>query len=178
MHFRHMEDNQNYKRAAVTFLLSLLIVFVSSSCFSKTEISTVLLKQLIIDLSDDLSGNDLNLKKLQTILEVAPSRFESGKYWTFESTKYPIHVSAASVDLASPVTEITITLSQSNKLTLKDLAEVFGEYRLISKSKTSSVKFNYRAGEGKTTLVVYATLLFPPSDKDSPVLRIDLRQQK
>jgi hypothetical protein len=117
----------------------------------------------------------LNSQALSDVLGGTAVKSPSGKSWSVSAEGYTTHVSISERSKGNSP-GLKIYPDSGMGLRLRHVAAVFGEWKTVRTSKTSSVRFNSGVrSEGKSA-VIYIEMASPPTDPESSVLSITVRQ--
>jgi hypothetical protein len=119
------------------------------------------------------ASGGLSQSAATTLMGEGASARREGAYWQIRRKDGQQEVVMRAADAGKSVDDAELRLDLNAGLMLSDLEKKFGPWKVVSESKTSSVSFRVA---GSVPTVVFARLLTPTADANSPVVSLQLRR--
>lgn len=176
---------KNAKQAYRTLaLLSVIVaVLASSACYGgkpsvKNEQPSNSVSGLIIQIVEMLGRGETEAVEVLRLLSNDKSQQLQNNYFLLERKDYKAVIKVNKKDNSLFVTEVLIYPRAELLIGLSEFVPAFGDWHVIHRSKTSSVRFHYQDAKTKNTVRIFIQTSFPPESKENTILRIKISPGK
>jgi hypothetical protein len=132
------------------------------------------LAPLVEHLSGLFLEGKLTVKGLEEALSTTADQAENKEYWSVDSDKFDVRSTVKASDKNSVLEELTLYTNGLRQLELKDLEKMFGNSRVIIRSRDPWVEFVGKKRQDGKNVSITAKLYAPPEAEISPVTTFEL----
>ena len=166
-----------HTRKILFIFFSLFYIFPLNACAVEhqehpTNISD--LSSLVKELSELFLAGTLTVDSLEKKFSATAEQAENKEYWSVDSNKYNVRSTVKASDKNSALEELTLYTNGLRQLKLKDLEKIFGNSRVIVRSRDPWVEFAGRKNQNGKNVSITAKLYAPPEAEISPVTTFEL----
>jgi hypothetical protein len=115
-------------------------------------------------------------QKLSEVWGIAPTISEDNQYWIVPTNGYRTKITANELGSDPKASELSIYPDHAMRVQFRHMVAVFGEWKKVHQSKTSSVRFLYSSHQLRKAAKIYVHLASPPNDPASTVFLIKIRR--